>query len=264
MRPERFERIAALGGVYSNHIALEAAIADARRRDVDAIFCLGDLGAFGPHPDKTFPLLLEAGVRVMQGNYDNSIGRGLNDCQCGYTDPRDNFFAKISYDYTFDRTADRWKSWMRSLPKSIRIELGGYRVLMSHGSPRKMNEFLWESTTPTHFLEKMVDSHHADVVLATHTGLHWKRELPGDRHFVNVGVVGRPANDGRTNVWYTILDARNGFDAEFVPVDYDHESLALEMKQEGLPVEFMDTIRHGWWTTCLEILPAKERKKGSF
>lgn len=82
MSPERFERVAVLGGIYSNHIALEAAIADARKRDVEAIFCLGDLGAFGPSPDKTFPILLEAGVRVMQGNYDNSISRGLSDCQC--------------------------------------------------------------------------------------------------------------------------------------------------------------------------------------
>ena len=264
MSPERFERIAVLGGIYSNHIALEAAIADARKRDVDAIFCLGDLGAFGPSPDKTFPILLEAGVRVMQGNYDNSIGRGLSDCQCGYTDPRDNAYAKISYDYTFDHTSDRWKAWMRELPESIKIELGPYRVLMSHGSPRKTNEFLWESTTPTHFLERVVERFDADVVLATHTGLHWKRELSGDRHFVNVGVVGRPANNGRTDVWYSILDARRGLETEFRPVTYDHNSLAQEMKREGLPQAFIDTIQHGWWTTCLEILPAKERKKGNF
>ena len=32
MQLERFGRIAALGGVYSNHIALETAIADARNR----------------------------------------------------------------------------------------------------------------------------------------------------------------------------------------------------------------------------------------
>ncbi len=264
MSPERFDRIAVFGGVYSNHVALEAVLADARRRDVDAVFCLGDLGAFGPNPDKIFPLLVEPGVRVMQGNYDDSISRGLADCQCGYTDPRDNYFAKISYDYTFDHTSDRWKGFLRSLPESIRIELGGYRVLMSHGSPRKMSEFLWESTAPTHFLDKMVASYDADVVLATHSGLHWKRELPSDRHFVNVGVIGRPANDGSTNVWYSLLDARRGFDVTFIPVDYDHESLALEMKHEGLPTEFIDTIRHGWWTTCLEILPSKERKKGRF
>lgn len=264
MSLDRFERIAALGGVYSNHIALEAAVADARRRGVDAIFCLGDLGAFGPHPDEVFPILVDSGVRVMQGNYDNSVGNGLADCRCGYTDPRDNYFAKISYDYTFAHTSERWKKWMKTLPEAIRIELGRYRVLMSHGSPRKMNEFLWESTTPTHFLERLLDAHNADVVLATHTGLHWKRYLTGDRHFVNVGVIGRPANDGRTNVWYTILDARDGLQVEFVPLDYDFRSLAEEMASEGLPREFIETILTGWWTTCLEVLPAKERRKGRF
>ncbi len=100
MSLERYQRIAVFGGVYSNHIALEAAVADAGRRDVDAIFCLGDLGGFGPHPDKVFPILINAGVQVMQGNYDHSIGEGLADCRCGYTDPRDNLFAKISYEYT--------------------------------------------------------------------------------------------------------------------------------------------------------------------
>ncbi len=264
MSLDRYERIAALGGVYSNHIALERAVADARRRGAEAIFCLGDLGAFGPHPDKVFPILLDAGVQVLQGNYDNSVGDGLADCQCGYTDPRDNTFAKISYDYTFANTSDRWKTWMHGLPDSIRIELGPYRLLMSHGSPRKMNEFLWESTTPTHFLDHMLDEHRADVVLATHTGIHWKREIPGDRHFVNVGVIGRPANDGLTNVWYTLLDAREGLQVEFIPLEYDYRSLAAEMKGEGLPREFIGTILTGWWTTCLEILPAKERKKGKY
>jgi predicted phosphodiesterase len=264
MSLERYERIAAIGGVYSNHIALEAALADARRRGVDAIFCLGDLGAFGPHPDKVFPILVEAGVHVMQGNYDNSVGNGLADCQCGYTDPRDNYFAKISYDYTFANTAEQWKKWMRELPESIRIQLGNYRLLMSHGSPRKMNEFLWESTTPTHFLDRLMGQHRVDIVLATHTGIHWKREMAANRHFVNVGVIGRPANDGQTNVWYTLLDARNGLEVEFVSVDYDHGSLAEEMKSEELPQEFIDTVLTGWWTTCLEILPAKERKKGKY
>jgi hypothetical protein len=36
------------------------------------------------------------------------------------------------------------------------------------------------------------------------------------------------------------------------------------MEAEGLPGEFVQTIRTGWWTTCLEILPAKERIRGKF
>ena len=51
---------------------------------------------------------------------------------------------------------------------------------------------------------------------------------------------------------------------EFVPVRYDWERLAAEMGDEGLPPEFVETITSGWWTTCLEILPSRERQRGRF
>ena len=100
-------------------------------------------------------------------------------------------------------------------------------------------------------------------MLCTHTGLHWQRRLPSGARFVNVGAVGRPANDGTPRVWYAFF-AAGADEAEFVPVVYDHEAMAREMEGEGLPAEFVETIRSGWWTTCLEILPAKERARGRF
>jgi diadenosine tetraphosphatase ApaH/serine/threonine PP2A family protein phosphatase len=258
-------RIACFGGIYSNYLALAAAIADARCRGVDAMYCLGDLGAFGPHPDRVFPLLHEHGVACMQGNYDNSIGQELDNCQCGYTDPRDNYFARVSYDYTLEHTSAENRRWLRGLPGEIRLELGGRRVLMCHGSPRRMNEFLWESTTPTHFLDWIAGQYQADVILATHTGIKWQRELPGGRRFVNVGVLGRPENDGQANVWYTLLEeADDTVNIELVPVAYDHDRLAREMAEEKLPAEFIETIVTGWWTTCLEVLPSKERRRGKW
>jgi predicted phosphodiesterase len=256
------QRIAVFGGIYSNHLALAAALEDAHRRGTEAVYCLGDLGAFGPHPDRVFPLLREHGVLCIQGNYDNSIASGLADCQCGYTDPRDNHFARLSYAYTFANTSLDNRTWMSELPAQRRIDLGRYRVLLCHGSPRRMNEFLWESTTSTHFLEHLLETHHTDVVLATHTGIKWRRSLARDRHFVNVGVLGRPENDGAINVWYTMLSAEPDLRVEFIPVHYDHERLAAEMRGERLPEEFVQTVLTGWWTTCLEILPAKERRRG--
>ena len=260
-------RIALFGGVYSNYLALQAAIADARTRGVDAIYCLGDLGAFGPHPDRVFPLLAEHDVVCLQGNYDDSIGNNLDDCQCGYTDPRDNHFAQISYDYTLANTAAENQAFLRDLPPERRIEIDGVSILLCHGSPRKVNEFLWESTTSTQFLEHLAREHNADVIAATHTGIKWQRRMAGDKRFVNVGVLGRPENDGWTNVWYTILEVRRAaggplVSVEFVPVEYDHSQLAREMQAEKLPEEFVETILTGWWTTCLEVLPVKERRRG--
>ena len=258
--------VALFGGIYSNHLALAAAIKDAQRRGVDAIYCLGDLGAFGPHPDKVFPLLREYNIPCVRGNYDDSLGNELEDCQCGYTDPRDNYFAQISYEYTLANTSQPNRNWLGNLPGEIRLQLGSARVLLCHGSPRKANEFLWESTTSTQFLEHLADEHQADILCATHTGVKWQRDLSRGRKFVNVGVLGRPENDGRLNVWYTLLtdNENRSVTVEFVPVTYDHERLAAEMRGERLPDEFIATILTGWWTTCLEILPAKERRRGKY
>lgn len=259
------QRIACFGGIYSNYLALDAALRDVRRRGVDAIHCLGDLGAFGPHPDRVFPLLADAGVNCIQGNYDDSVGNGRVDCQCGYTDPRDNHFAQLSYDYTLAHTAAEHRQWLRQLPREARFSLGPLQVLLCHGSPRKTNEFLWESTTSTQFLEHLFAEFQADVIAATHTGIKWCRTTPRGRQFVNVGALGRPENDGRASVWYTLLEHSGGrLHVEFVPVEYDHGRLAREMRDERLPEEFVATVLTGWWTTCLEVLPAKERRRGKW
>jgi hypothetical protein len=102
-------------------------------------------------------------------------------------------------------------------------------------------------------------------VIATHTGLHWARQDAAGRGVVNVGALGRPANDGATHVWFAIVEAGEaGPRAELIPVEYDHRRLAREMAEEGLPPEFIETIETGYWTTCLEVLPAKERARGRF
>ncbi|MEM1346951.1 MAG: metallophosphoesterase family protein [Myxococcota bacterium] len=257
---------AVFGGVYNNHLALEATIEDARAQGATGLYCLGDMGGFGPTPDRVFPYLREdPSVFVMQGNYDDSIGNRLDDCQCGYTDPRDNHFAQISYDYTFEHTSEHHKDWLRDLPLEFRREWGGKRVLCAHGSPRKVNEFLWETMCPDPFLSWMLGAYDTDVLFVTHTGIPWKRELDDGRLVVNVGAIGRPANNGKTTVDYALVRVREGaLDVELREVAYEHERLAHEMRAEGLPEEFVETILTGWWTTCLEILPAKERGRGMF
>lgn len=257
-------RLALMGGIYNNYLAFEAAIKDANKKGVDEIYCLGDLGAFGPYPDRVFQIIHENNIKVVQGNYDHSVGNGLNDCQCGYTDPRDNYFAKLSYDYTFKNTSDENKLFLKNLPKEIRLNIYDKEILLCHGSPRRTNEFLWESTTSSHFLAKLFKDFNADIILGTHTGIHWHRFIE-NKLFANVGVIGRPENNGKIDVGYTIFEINNNdYLTQYVSIEYDYLRLALEMKEEKIPEPFIETILTGWWTTCLEILPAKERIRGKF
>jgi hypothetical protein len=260
-----YSRIAVFGGIYSNHHALAALLEAAAHRGAEAIYCLGDLGAFGPNPEKVWPLLEQGDVLSIQGNYEESLAAGREDCNCGYTDPRDNHFARISYQYTEKSCSPGFKSWMGTLPRRRRVRVGGRELLLVHGSPRRINEFLFRSTSPDAFLEVLLDQNGCDGLLCTHTGLHWHRRLPSGRDVVNAGVIGRPANDGQPHVWFAFLEAReDGLGVELVPLAYDHQALAAEMREERLPEEFVETVLTGWWTTCLEILPARERAASRF
>ncbi len=257
-------RIAAFGGVYSNPYALEALADDSRARGCDALYCLGDLGGFGAECDAVLPLLVEHGVATIAGNYDVAIARGDEDCGCGYADERDNHFAQLMYDYTKAHTSPEFATWMGRLPGELRQVIDGVDVHMVHGSPVAINDFLWESLDDDE-LELRVRASGADLLLCTHTGIPWQREVLGT-HIVNVGAIGRPANDGRTDVWYAVIDLSDGQIAgvELVALAYDWRAQAASMRAAALPEPFVETIETGWWTTCLEVVPPPERARGAY
>jgi predicted phosphodiesterase len=256
-------RVAVCGGVYANPWALEAFVADARERGAERLLCLGDLGGFGAACDAVWPLLLEHGIECIAGNYDVAIGRGDPDCGCGYTDERDNHFAQLMYDYTRAHTSPAFAAWMQALPGEWRETVDGVDVHAVHGSPLAVNDFVWESLEEDE-LALRVHASGADLLLCTHTGIPWQRACDGTL-VVNVGTIGRPANDGRREGWYAIVDLADGHArAELVPLAYDWRAHAAALRAAGLPEPFAETVETGWWTTCLEIVPPAERARGRY
>ncbi len=256
-------RIAVCGGPYGNPYALRAFVADAHARGCQRLYCLGDLGGFGAETDALWPILTEAGVRCIAGNYDVALARADPDCGCGYRDPRDNEYAQLIYDYTLAHTSRAFATWMGRLPAQRRERIGGCAVHMVHGSPLALNDFWWESLPEAEHRLRVAASG-AGVICCTHSGLPWQRRF-GHSLVVNVGVLGKPANDGRREVWYAVLDLAGGSArAELVPLSYDWAAQAASMRRAGLPEAFAETIETGWWTTCVEILPPRERAAGRF
>ncbi|UQA91957.1 radical SAM protein [Streptomyces halobius] len=256
-------RIAVCGGPYGNPYALQAFVDDARARGAERLFCLGDLGGFGADVDALWPILTDAGVECIAGNYDVAIARGDTDCGCGYRDPKDNAYAQIVYDHTLATTSRDFAAWMGTLPTEHREMIGGLDVHMVHGSTLTLNDFWWESL-PDDRHRLRAEASGADVILCTHSGLPWRRRI-GDTLAVNVGVLGKPANDGRREVWYAVLDIEDGkAEAELIPLGYDWQAQARSMRDAGLPEIFVETVETGWWTTCLEVLPPAERSRGRY
>ncbi|MEA9358420.1 metallophosphoesterase [Bacteriovorax sp. PP10] len=257
VKVENAETIILCGGPYSNFSSLEAFIE--KTKDYQYRFCLGDIGGFGPYPDRSIELLKHNNITCLQGNYDQTVGNGEADCGCGYIDPLDRKFAQVSFDYTLKNTSSSNRSWLSSLPQHILLKWADKKILLCHGSPDEMNEFVFESETSDDKINFWLKKYDVDAICVTHSGIPWIKTT-AQGQWVNVGVLGRPAHEGLGRVFYasaSLLDGRLEF--SLCPLDYDPTAVINAMRSEGLPEEFSQSLLIGEWTTCSAILPDHER-----
>lgn len=244
-------KYALLSDIHANLPALEAVLRDADRRQVDAIYHLGDLTGYAPWPNEVISLLRQRGIPGIAGNYDSTVATAYKHCGCRADSPREEELSHISYEWTRQRVTPATKSYLASLPFRIDIRpLGGHvsgpSIVLVHGNQTLNTVYVTEDRSDD-FLAKMaagIGASAGDMICFGHTHKPWQRVVNSVR-FVNAGSVGRP-KDGDPRACYVIVSA-NGtqLSAEFVRVEYDTELVAREIISSGLPGEFADVIRSG-------------------
>src|ERR671936_2730411 len=136
-------RVAVITDVHANLPALRAALAHIDELGVDEVYCGGDLVGYGPHPNEVCALIAERGIPTIYGNYDYAIGRDLEDCGCAYVDRHDRELGQQSVQWTLAHTDEGSKAFMRGLPFDLPFLVGSSAVHLVHGSPRRVNEYLF-------------------------------------------------------------------------------------------------------------------------
>ncbi|SEH10476.1 metallophosphoesterase family protein [Thermoleophilum album] len=235
------QRVAVITDIHANLPALEAALAQIAKLGVDAVYCGGDLVGYGPHPNEVCRLVEERGIPTIYGNYDYAIARDLADCGCAYVTQHERELGQRSVNWTLANTDRRSKEFMRALPFDLRFELGGVRVRLVHGSPRKVNEYLFEDK-PARTLERIARLADCDVLVFGHTHKPWIREHGGVL-FVNCGSVGKP-KDGDPRAAFALIetDERGEVRARIERVVYDAKAVARDVVAAGLPVEYAEKL----------------------
>ena len=130
-----------------------------------------------------------------------------------------------------------------------------------HGSPRKVNEYLFEDR-PNRRLGRVLEGAAADILCFGHTHKPFykivsaepKEALKGPetyfRHAINIGSVGKPKD---VDPWacYVLLTiderarpgSREGVNVEFLRVAYDVEQAAKGVEDSILPDAYADMLR---------------------
>lgn len=255
--------IALFSDIHANLPALEAFFKDVESRNPDAIYCLGDLVGYNIWPNEVINEIRKRGIPTIAGNYDFGIGRHSDDCGCAYKTDDEKANGSISISYTNEITGDEERKYLRSLPAHIRVTFqlnnDTMNLLLVHGSPRKINEYLFEDRDEKSMLRIMRDAN-ADIMCFGHTHKPYHRMIAETndltthyRHAINIGSVGKPKdNDIRGGyVLLTLTENSSVSDkdsilVEFIRFDYDFEKAAKAVEDSPLPNAYADNLRRGY------------------
>jgi putative phosphoesterase len=236
----RTEKAAVITDIHGNLPALQAALARIEELGVESVFCGGDLVGYGPHPNEICRLIGEREIPTIYGNYDYAIARDREDCGCAYVTTHDRELGQRSVDWTLAHTDRVSKDFMRGLPFDLHFPVGNVRVHLVHGSPRRVNEYLFEDK-PARLYERLAAAERDPVLVFGHTHKPWVRKY-GRVLFVNCGSVGKP-KDGDPRGAFAVLQATtDSVQVAIERFDYDAEAVAAEVREVGLPSEFADKL----------------------
>lgn len=230
-------RIAVITDVHGNLPALQASLDAIDQIGVDTTYCGGDLVGYGPHPNEVCALIEDLEIPTIYGNYDYAIARELDDCGCAYITQHDRELGQQSVAWTLANTNERSKAFMRGLPFDLAFDLGEVPIHLVHGSPRKVNEYLFEDKPPSLY-ERLAAAEDAKVMVFGHTHKPWMNTFGGVL-FVNCGSVGKPKDgDPRCSFAILELDHAGQVVVSIERVPYDHDAVAREVETAGLPGEY--------------------------
>jgi putative phosphoesterase len=253
-------RIALFSDIHANLPALEACLKSIDEQSPDAVYCLGDLVGYNIWPNEVINTIRQRGIPVIAGNYDYGIGLNSDDCGCAYRTDDEKEMGKVSISFTNSIVKEDERNYLKSLPSHIRVE---YRIsnnkinlLLVHGSPRRINEYLFEDREEKSMLRIMQDAD-ADIMCFGHTHKPYHRVLSSEPgkfiHAVNIGSVGKP-KDGDLRGCYAILsidensslENKDSVKVEFIRFEYDVEKAAKAVEESLLPDGYADMLRKGF------------------
>lgn len=240
-------RLALFSDVHGNLPALDAVLEDIGAAQIRDTYCLGDLVGYGPDPAGVIDRIRSSRIPTIRGNYDDGVGNRRGGCGCYYATEEARQDGAASYAFTDAALGAGDHQWLTELPDELRIEMGGLRVLLAHGSPRKINEYLLPDRTDRQ-LARLADEADADVVCVGHVHIPYHRMVTGSDgrmvHYVSSGSVGKPKDGDPRACWVELgVDGDRDLTVRVHRVDYDIDIVAERIVSAGLPERFAAALR---------------------
>ncbi|MBX7373588.1 metallophosphoesterase family protein [Clostridium chauvoei] len=228
-------RIASISDIHGNIYALLKALEDIDEQKVDMIVCLGDLVGYGPHPNEVIALIKRRNLPCIKGNYDASVVDGA------FSYIRDTKINSFALPWSCEEVRESNKFFLSQLPEFLEYTFDKIKIKFVHGSPNKINEYLFEDGENTNAIMKDLD---CDVLVCAHTHIPSIKKFD-NKLFINVGSVGKP-KIGRPNITYCILDIKdNTVESKIRELEYEFKRIVKDTQMLSFPSELSNSYSTG-------------------
>lgn len=275
-------RIAIISDIHGNLEALKTCLEDIKKRNIDKIFCLGDIVEKGCHAEECVKLVRENCEVVVQGNCDVDLDTSV------YKKSLHNISVELMHkrvNWLNSLLSEESKNYLLNLPFSYEFYMSGSLIRIFHAHPEKktdviINEDSYESKfrmfQPS---ENTVSQKNADIVIYGHLHAPFMNKMY-NKTLINVGSVGNSFNVVRddekdsnvletTAIHYLILDGEYGakeygadFSFEFVRVPYDIDKELEDLDKNIESEAYLAELKEGRYRNMSKIQEKeKELKK---
>lgn len=228
--------IALFSDVHANLPAFEALLADLEKQRPDAVYCMGDLIGYNIWPNEIIAEVRKRGIAMLAGNHDQKT-KG----------------------FAYELVSPDNRAYLDTLPALIKLEYqlnnDHLNILLAHGSPRKIDEYILIDTEESSVLEMMAEAK-ADVLCIGHSHKPYHRVIQtgtGVKHVINIGSVGKPKDNNPMGCYVLLTINENSSTADkdsikvdFIRLAYDIEKAAKAIEDSPLPNELADMLRKGY------------------
>ena len=252
------KKIAVISDIHGNIEALEAVLKDIKDKDIQHIYCAGDLVGYGPRPNEVIEKIRTLRIPTVMGNYDEAVGFLLPACGCHNSDAAVKKYSANSLKWSTTHTTPRNREFLRELPERLELEVGGKKILLAHASLDSMNEYIYENDKER--LMELLEYVTQDIYIYGHTHFPYVDSfLDKGKMVINAGSVGRPKN-GDNRATYVVIDVeKTQVNATIYKVSYNIEKVAQEIEASGLHNYFADFLKSGGAYTSQLVYNSKEK-----
>lgn len=224
-------RFAVIGDIHGNKYALENVLKDIDSKNIDFIISTGDLVGYMPYPNEVIELIRKNKVIVVQGNHDKIIAESkkisTNEIE-KMTD--EDIQKKASRAFTNWVLTDENRNYLKNLTTKLSLEVDGVKVVVVHGSPMAIDEYLYEDKEK---LSKLTEVINEDVIICGHTHVPYSLAVK-NKTFINAGSVGKPKH-GDYHSTYVIVEIKDGVVCSSIEkVNYDVELMIRNIKNNRM------------------------------